>query len=230
MRTKKNKEPYAHGYLIAGGAADISRVYEFLNARGIETQGNPDVFLREYKSFGADDARMLRERAMMRPVESSHRIFIIVTPSMTSESQNALLKTLEEPPADAVFFFIVPTPIMLLGTLRSRMQILEPTPASRKRRLESGIVDARAFLSAAAEKRLDMLKPLYQKDDSDERDIRNAMDFLSELEHAIASQSRHVSREDLSPLYRARKFIADKGSLLKPLLEQMALLIPRSIV
>ena len=229
MSGEKRGEELAHGYLVAGDVADVPRVHAFLKAHGIEVSGNPDVFFREYKSFGIDDARALRERAMTRAVVSSRRVFILVTPSMTTESQNALLKTLEEPLAGAVFFFVVPAPMSLLATLRSRMQVFVGAPALGGRSPGRSIVDVNLFLVAPIQKRLDMLKPLYMKDEEDERDIRHAISFLTELEYALADRTHAGSREGLLALYRARRYINDKGSLLKLLLEQVALLTPHSV-
>lgn len=208
-----------NAHLIAGTKAVIPNVLSLLQKEGIETRGNPDIYVREYARFGADDARELRERALLRSTTGDSRIFIIATPSMTTEAQNALLKTLEEPPADAMFFFIVSSPQSLLPTLRSRMQIMDvghPYIGTDE------IVDARKFLAATPEKRLEMLKPLLEKDDDDKRDLRPILDFFSSLETNLST-----SPEGLRALYSARKYIGDKGALIKPLLEQVALLTPR---
>ena len=226
-------------HLVAGGTEAIPRVLALLKQEGFETEGNPDVYVRTYQRFGVDEARELRERASLRAV-GTRRIFVIATSGMTHEAQNALLKTLEEPPADAMFLFIVPSPQMLLSTLRSRTQILEiGTSDVQKKDIGCPFVDAKAFLAAPAQKRLDMLKPLLEKDEDDKRDIGAVVEFLSSVERALASEAANVGmaavrgegleaarREGLESVYRARKYIGDKGALVKPLLEQVALLVP----
>ncbi|RJQ35034.1 hypothetical protein C4556_00745 [Candidatus Parcubacteria bacterium] len=209
-----------HAYLVAGGAETIPAVAVLLGKEGVSISGNPDVYIRTYGQFGVDEARELRERASARAVSGARRIFIVATPGMTNEAQNALLKTLEEPPGNAMFFIIVPSPDMLLSTVRSRVERLTLSP--KKRILEDGMVDAETFLSAAPEKRLDMLKPLLEKDDDDKRDIGAIVEFLASLERALLKEP-----EGLRAVYRARKFATDKGALIKPLLEQVALLTPR---
>ncbi len=210
-------------HLVAGSADFVPRVLSLLEAEGVRTRGNPDIYIREYRSFGVDEARELRERASTRAVAGAHRIFIIATSGMTNEAQNALLKTLEEPPADAGFFFILPSPEALLPTLRSRAQhlVLGTGEAS------GGLVDARAFLAASSEKRLDMLKPLLEKDEDDKRDVGSVLVFLASLERAVAASSALTKRDALESIYRARKYMGDKGALVKALLEQLALLTPR---
>lgn len=60
--------------------------------------------------------------------------FALISPAerMTEQSQNALLKTLEEPPEYAVFFLITARPQALLPTIRSRCTLLRFAPVSEK--------------------------------------------------------------------------------------------------
>lgn len=207
-------------HLVAGSSEMISAVLSLLEDEGIKTHGNPDVYVRAYKSFGIEEARELRGRASSRAF-SGRRVFVVATPSMTTEAQNALLKTLEEPSGEALFFFIVPSPQTLLLTLRSRSQILAIDASIAK----ESLLDTKQFLAAATSTRLDMLKPLLEKDDNDKRDLGAILTFLSSLECTLAGV-RNVPSEGLHALYRARKYIGDKGALVKPLLEQVALLVP----
>ena len=174
-------------HLISGNTETISDILAFLEQQGIATVANPDLYVRTYSHFGIDEA------------------------------QNALLKTLEEPPAGSIFFIIVQSPETLLPTLRSRMQTLVLSGAD-----VAGLVDANIFLSATPAKRLDMLKPLLEKGDDDRRDIGGIIAFLASLERALAKHP-----EGLAAIYRARKYMSDKGALVKPLLEQVALLTPK---
>lgn len=205
--------------LVAGNAGTIDAVLGLLQKEGIEAKGNPDVYVREYSNFGVDEARELAVKANSRAVASSRRVFVIVTSGMTNEAQNALLKTLEEPSGDALFFLVVPSPQQLLPTLRSRAQILPLAAGGTE-----SAVDASDFLKAKPEKRLELLKPLLEKDEDDKRDLAGAIGFLSALERELSGDpAKH--REGLEAVYRARKYVGDKGSLAKALLEQVALLI-----
>ena len=209
-------------HLVAGGSDMIEQVLAMLGQAGIATQGNPDIFIREYLQFGIDDARDVRRRASSRAVQETARTFIIAAAQMTADAQNALLKTLEEPVAEAVFFIIVPSPETLLPTLRSRVQTLLLSGKA-----EAGIIDAKDFLAAAPSRRIEMLKPLLPKE-KEERDIGAIIVFLSSLERELAKIDAEKTARGLEAVYRARKYIADKGSLLKPLLEQVALLVPKA--
>lgn len=214
-----------NAHLVAGGAEAVAPLLALLEDAGVRTRGNPDVYVREYARFGADDARELASRAALR-AQGEARFFVIATPTMTAEAQNVLLKTLEEPPAGARFFIVVPSPEALLSTLRSRTQILRLTSEAAE-----GTLDTKTFLAATPEKRLDLLKPLLEKDEDDKRDLRPIISFLAGLEAHLAKHPLgHSSSGEavgLRAVYRARKYATDKGALLKPLLEQVALLIPR---
>jgi|SRR3989344_3174942 len=204
-------------HLVAGDAGTVSTILSFLGDEGIKTRGNPDLYVRAYRQFGIDEARELRERAALRPM-GARRIFVIAAPDINREAQNALLKTIEESPANALFFFIVSSPEGLLPTFRSRAHVL----SLGEKRQGAGIVDAELFLAAPAQKRLEMLKPLLEKGEDDRRDLGAILSFLSALETALAKNPT-----GLRAIYRARKYIADRGALVKPLLEQVALLVPR---
>ena len=211
-------------HLVQGTADAIPRIISLLKAEGVQTEGNPDIYVHEYKYFSVDDARALRDRASLRPVRASAspaealakvgRVFVIAAPDMNHNAQNALLKILEEPHADAMFFFIVParTQTLVVGKEREREEL----------------VDAKKFLAAQPQKRLDMLLPLLEKDADDKRDQGEILTFLSSLERTIAGLVPSAGKRDaLEALYRARKYMGDKGALVKPLLEQVALLVPK---
>lgn len=218
------KMQYVGAYLIRGDESTLETLLDVLEEQEVISRGNPDLFARAYRKFGVDDAEDLRARARTRPIAEAQRVFAFFAPSMTTESQNALLKTLEEPSAHALFFLIVPSPEMLLGTVRSRVQPLVIESTS----LSEALVDARSFLNATPQKRLDMLKPLYEHDEDEGRDMGAVIAFLQALEQKFAREKPSKEwKEGLGAIYRARKFAGDKGSLLKALLEQVALLAPR---
>ena len=87
-----------------------------------------DVLLIEPGETGSikvDQVRDAIERSAYRPFEGRRRIVIIdEAEAMQAEAQNALLKTLEEPPAASMFVLVTSRPDMLLPTVRSRCQRL----------------------------------------------------------------------------------------------------------
>ena len=76
-----------------------------------------------------DAIRHLETEANFRPFEAANRFFIIDdADKMNDQASNALLKTLEEPPAVSHIFLITSRPDALLPTIRSRVQTLRFAP------------------------------------------------------------------------------------------------------
>ena len=69
---------------------------------------------------GVDDARRLKEVVQFRPMGRYSVIIIDECHMLTTQAQNALLKTLEEPPKQVVFVLATTEPHKVLDTIRSR--------------------------------------------------------------------------------------------------------------
>ncbi|MDR7520409.1 MAG: DNA polymerase III subunit gamma/tau [Armatimonadota bacterium] len=70
-----------------------------------------------------DDVRDLKEKIVLAPTEGRYKVYIIDEVHMLSVSAfNALLKTLEEPPAHAVFVLVTTEPHRIPATVLSRCQ------------------------------------------------------------------------------------------------------------
>lgn len=70
-----------------------------------------------------EDVRQLKDVIRVPPQSGNYKIFIIDEVHMlTKEAFNALLKTLEEPPAHAIFIFATTEPHKVLPTILSRVQ------------------------------------------------------------------------------------------------------------
>jgi DNA polymerase III subunit delta' len=76
-------------------------------------------------SIKVDQARQVIERAAYRPFEGRRRVVIVDdADAMEASAQNALLKTLEEPPTASTFVLVTSRPDVLLPTVLSRCQRL----------------------------------------------------------------------------------------------------------
>ena len=99
-------------------------------ARGV----HPDVLLVGPGDSGAikiDQVRDIIDRAAYRPFEGRRRAVIIdEADALVHQAQNALLKTLEEPPSMSVFILVTSRPDMLLPTVLSRCPQLRFRPLS----------------------------------------------------------------------------------------------------
>ena len=99
-------------------------------ARGVHA----DVLMIEPGDTGSikvDQARAAIERSAYRPFEGRRRVVIVDdADAMEASAQNALLKTLEEPPAASTFVLVTSRPDLLLPTVRSRCQRVRFGPLS----------------------------------------------------------------------------------------------------
>jgi DNA polymerase-3 subunit delta' len=85
------------------------------------------------KEIGVDQARRLKRFVQMRSISAARKMAIIDEADRLSiAAQNALLKTLEEPPGEALVVLVTATPGALLPTVRSRCRtiLFAPLPAA----------------------------------------------------------------------------------------------------
>jgi len=116
-------EPMSLGKDACGTCASCTRI-----ARGVHA----DVLFIQPGDSGTikvDQVRDAIDRTAYRPFEGRRRVVIVdEADALLSEAQNALLKTLEEPPPASVFVLVTARPDMLLPTVRSRCHRLRFGP------------------------------------------------------------------------------------------------------
>lgn len=139
------QERVAHAYLFAGPAGVGKRTTARLFAQGLVCTGeerpcgscaacrraahgnHPDIHWIEPdgSSVRIEQVRELRRNAALRPYEARRKVFVLAgADAMTEQAQNALLKTLEEPPGEAVLILIADAPGRLRETILSRTQMV----------------------------------------------------------------------------------------------------------
>lgn len=101
--------------------------------QSVNFSGHPDLgfIVAHNKNILVDAIRSLENEANYRPYEAEGRFFIIDDAhKMNDAASNALLKTLEEPPATTHLFLVTSKPDALLSTIRSRCQTIRFSPLS----------------------------------------------------------------------------------------------------
>ena len=99
----------------------------------IDHGNHPDVILVKHekeKTISVQDIRdQIVSTAEIKPYRGPYKIYIVdEAEKMTQEAQNALLKTIEEPPEYVVIFLLVNNRGTLLETILSRCILLETEP------------------------------------------------------------------------------------------------------
>ena len=125
---------------------------------------------------GIDEIRSLRETVPFAPTSGSFRIYIIDEVHMlTPEAFNALLKTLEEPPAHVKFIFATTAPNKVPATVLSRCQRFD------FRRIESSLIVRALARVAKAEKVPAEEAALYAIARTSDGSLRDAEVVLEQL-------------------------------------------------
>ena len=121
-----------HALLFSGtrgtGKTTLARIF----ARAIGASDMDIYEIDAASNRGIDDVRELKEAVHTLPYESSYKVYIIDEVHMlTKEAFNALLKTLEEPPAHVIFILATTEEEKLLDTILSRCQVFRFNSPSR---------------------------------------------------------------------------------------------------
>lgn len=120
----------SHAYLFIGprgtGKTSVARILAHeINGFKYELEDNylDIIEIDAASNTGVDNIRDLRERAMIAPTKGKYKVYIIDEVHMLSKSAfNALLKTLEEPPAHVVFIMATTDAYKVPVTITSRSQ------------------------------------------------------------------------------------------------------------
>ena len=249
----------AHAYLFCGprgtGKTTIARIF----AKCLNCTGGPKVDfddsdsrvqeITEGRSLdvleidgasnnGVEQVRELRETCKYAPANSPFKIYIIDEVHMLSTAAfNALLKTLEEPPAHVKFMFATTDPEKVLPTILSRCQRFDlrriPSALITKHLAEIAVkekvtIDAPALHAIArgadggmrdAESTLDQLIS-FCGDKIEEADVLSmfglaAQNQILKLSHAVLAGEISIALTQLDELARGGK---DLGRLLGDLL------------
>jgi len=127
---KKGEIP--HAILFTGTRGTGKTTLARLFAAAIGTKPMDLYEIDAASNRGIDDIRELKEAVHTMPYESEQKVYIIDEVHMlTKEAFNALLKTLEEPPAHVVFILATTEVEKLLDTILSRCQVFTMRSPSR---------------------------------------------------------------------------------------------------
>ena len=112
-----------HGYLFCGGAGTGKTTSARIFANMINKGAGTPIELDAASNNSVEDIRRLTEDAQTQSIDSEYKVFVIdECHSLSNQAWQAMLKTLEEPPAKAIFIFCTTDPQKIPNTILSRVQ------------------------------------------------------------------------------------------------------------
>ena len=164
---------------------------KMINTNGGESENEDFAFnifeLDAASNNSVDDIRSLTDQVRIPPQTGSYKVYIIDEVHMLSQAAfNAFLKTLEEPPAHAIFILATTEKHKIIPTILSRCQIFDFKRIT--------VLDTKNYLKTIAEKEGitaddDALHIIAQKADGAMRDA------LSIFDRVISFSGKNLTRE-----------------------------------
>ncbi len=212
LRNAIEKNRIAHAYLFCGprgtGKTSIAKIFaRTLNCTGENppcmkcenctlslTGSHPDILeLDAASNNGVDEVRALIDRVGYAPLQGRYKVYIIdEVHMMTTGAFNALLKTIEEPPAHVVFIFATTEPHKVLPTILSRCQRYDFSKVS-----SSDIESRLNFICQQEDVSIDK-EALTLITDLADGGMRDA---LSILDQCIAYEQDHLTAQTVREIY-----------------------------
>lgn len=114
---------FKNGYLFCGGAGTGKTTTARIVAKEMNRGKGTPIEIDGASNNGVDNIREIIDKCKSKSLDSKYKVFIIDEVHMLSIGAfNALLKTLEEPPAGAIFILCTTDPQKIPSTILSRVQ------------------------------------------------------------------------------------------------------------
>lgn len=139
INNRKLNDSFSHANLIVGNdGIGKSIIARYLSNEIIRTKDDAESvdivkYIPSSTSFGVDDVRKIIDEVSKKPYEGDKKVLILYRcDKLTVQAQNALLKTIEEPPNGVYLILLSDSLEVILDTIKSRCQIYKLTPLNKK--------------------------------------------------------------------------------------------------
>jgi DNA polymerase-3 subunit gamma/tau len=124
LKSSSENKKISHAYLFTGGRGTGKTTIARIFAKSLGISPSDIYEIDAASNRGIDDIREIRDGVHVLPLNSEYKAYIIDEVHMlTKEAFNALLKTLEEPPAHAIFILATTETDKIPETVISRCQV-----------------------------------------------------------------------------------------------------------
>ncbi len=139
INNRKLNDSFSHANLIVGNdGIGKSIIARYLSNEIIRTKDDAESvdivkYIPSSTSFGVDDVRKIIDEVSKKPYEGDKKVLILYRcDKLTVQAQNALLKTIEEPPNGVYLILLSDSLEIILDTIKSRCQIYKLTPLNKE--------------------------------------------------------------------------------------------------
>ena len=123
LQEQINTNTIKNGYLFCGGAGTGKTTCARIFANEINKGQGLPIEMDAASNNSVEDVRNIIAQAQTKSLDSEYKIFIIdEAHSLSNSAWQAMLKTLEEPPAKSIFIFCTTDPQKIPKTILSRVQ------------------------------------------------------------------------------------------------------------
>jgi DNA polymerase III subunit gamma/tau len=191
LRSSVEKGTIGHAYLFAGsrgtGKTSVARIL----AKELGTAPIDIYEMDAASNRGIDEIRAIRDAVVTLPYESKYKVYILDEAHMlTTPAWNAILKTLEEPPAHAVFMLATTELEKVPETVLSRCQVFRFKRPSRAALRDVAMTIAKKEGYALDQAGADLVAILA------DGSFRDAQSILQKV--LSAAEGKKVSQDDVA--------------------------------
>ena len=211
LKNAIDKDQISHAYLFYGsrgtGKTSIAKIFaNEVNNNEVYQKENVDIIeIDAASNNGVDEVRDIKEAIKFLPTEGKYKVYIIDEVHMlTTAAFNALLKTLEEPPAHVIFILATTEIHKIPATILSRCQRFEFKNLSQEQLIDRLKYIAKEESLVIEEAAIEKIATLAKGGLRDAISILDQVSNYSEeitLNHILEVTSS-ISEDDILEFYR----------------------------
>jgi DNA polymerase III delta prime subunit len=207
-----SKQNLHHTNICVGNRVDIFADIDTLVSNFSKDVSKIERLTYEFDKFLIKDAQHIFSKHIHKVGEDEMQIITIACNFTNRETQNSMLKLLEEPPRGTYFFLIVPNKKVFLPTILSRAQIFE-----YKKEIEIS-KEIQTLIESSYVKRFEFVKKLLDEVKDEKKTKEDVIAYIEQIEKYLHQ------KKNLKLLKRTidiKDYLKDQGASMKQLLEYL---------